>query len=66
MTPRRRFTAPTDEFRCEATRSPLGDGTLARCMHRKRPGSPFCAQHQLEANARVVAAQAAILRHKGA
>lgn len=42
----RSYTAPTDDERCTADRSPLRDGSLARCMRRARQdGSGLCAAH---------------------
>lgn len=41
---RRPFAAPPDDARCEATRKPLADGSLARCMRRATVGN-LCAQH---------------------
>jgi hypothetical protein len=41
----RAFTAPVDELRCIATRSPLADGSLARCMRRRAANSPYCSAH---------------------
>ncbi len=49
---RRPYTAPLNAARCIADRKPLTDGSAARCMHRAKPGSQYCAQHQ-EGNAQM-------------
>ena len=53
--------APQMDKRCEATRKPLEDGTLAQCMRAKAKGDPhFCPGHRKEAEERVAAGMAVL------